>query len=232
MLFQVKWYYNLYRTWSISCCWCSSCKHAWLASEFLPQLTPERLRSGKNILVVKGYCLEKCHDWMDNLGTSQEMFQHFCQQQKWSFGVVLISRLLIDEIWQDVHLHCAVVVAKTGTDVLFCCISICILFSSNSLRWWYTINKPILTWSNNNFVLMYYVLVNKVNNEIHNLLQSTVQPKMCICIYLFEPKFALFYSKNEPRRSCQSRFWVQIKHCDFIQVQTWQSVETWQWICL
>ena len=28
--------------------------------------------------------------------------------------------------------------------------------------------------SNNNFVLTYYILVNKVNNEIHNLLQFTM----------------------------------------------------------
>ena len=44
---------------------------------------------------------------------------------------------------------------------------------------------------------MYYVLVNKFNNKIHNLLQFTILlTKMRICVYLFEPKFALFYSKT------------------------------------
>ena len=34
--------------------------------------------------------------------------------------------------------------------------------------------RTYLTCSNYNFVLMYYVLVNKVNNEIYNLLQFTI----------------------------------------------------------
>ena len=69
-------------------------------------------------------------------------------------------------------------------------------FASNvvSPGWAVYRGVPILTCSNNNFVLMYYVLVNKFNNEIHNLLQFTILlTKMRICINLFEHKIALFY---------------------------------------
>ena len=41
------------------------------------------------------------------------------------------------------------------------------------LRWRYTINVPILMCPNNNLVLTCYILINEVNNEIHNLLQFT-----------------------------------------------------------
>ena len=41
------------------------------------------------------------------------------------------------------------------------------------LRWRYTVNVPILMCPNNNLVLMCYVLVNEVDNKIHNLLQIT-----------------------------------------------------------
>ena len=42
-----------------------------------------------------------------------------------------------------------------------------------------------------------YVLVTEINNEIHSLLQFTILlAKTRICIYLFEPKFALLYSKT------------------------------------
>ena len=39
------------------------------------------------------------------------------------------------------------------------------------LRWRYTIDVPILMCPNINFVLMYYILVNKVSND---LLQFTI----------------------------------------------------------
>ena len=41
------------------------------------------------------------------------------------------------------------------------------------LRWRYTVTVPTLMCPDNNLVLMCYVLVNEVNNEIHNLLQIT-----------------------------------------------------------
>ena len=62
------------------------------------------------------------------------------------------------------------------------------------LRWQYTVNVPILMCSNNHAVLTYYILVNEINNEIHNLLQFTIL--LTKNTHLFEPKFALFYSKT------------------------------------
>ena len=40
---------------------------------------------------------------------------------------------------------------------------------------------------------MYYVLVNEISNEIHNLLQFTIL--LTKNLHLYMPKFALFYSK-------------------------------------
>ena len=88
-----------------------------------------------------------------------------------------------------------------------------------TLKWQYTVyvNVPILTCSNNNFVLMY-------NNKIHNFLQLTIlltnNAHLCKLIWA---QICTFLFKNELRRSCQSCFWVWVKRCNFIQAQAQHS---------
>ena len=58
------------------------------------------------------------------------------------------------------------------------------------------VNVPILTCPKYNLILT-LLEVNEVNNEIHNLHNLLYfKPKMCISIYLFEPKFQLLYSNR------------------------------------
>ena len=84
-----------------------------------------------------------------------------------------------------------------------------------------------------NMLLTYYVLVNEVNNEIHNLLQFTILniPKIRISIHLSPICTSLF--KNELCRSCQSCFFSTDKALQFYMSSNMAvSGNTLQWIGL